>query len=267
MKLNIVPAKMGIQWVKLGVKTFFKQPLALAGLFFMFMAAMSILSMVPFLGNLLALALLPAATLGLMAATHEATKGKFPMPSILITAFRAGQHQLKAMLVLGAVYAVGFLLVMGASALFDGGKFAQLYLVGGSLTRETMTQGDFQGAMWISMLLYLPLSMLFWHAPALVHWHGIAPLKSLFFSFMACARNFGAYTVFGLAWMGVFLIVGMAVTTLAALIGGPNAAGAAMFPTALLLAAMFFTSIYFTFQSTFDSTDQPGLQAPAGDAA
>ena len=84
----------GIQWVKLGMRTFFKQPLALAGLFFMFMAVMSVLSIVPVLGNALALALLPAATLGLMAATLESTRGKFPMPSILISAFRAGQRAL-----------------------------------------------------------------------------------------------------------------------------------------------------------------------------
>ena len=260
MKLNIVPASMGFQWVKLGVKTFLKQPLALAGLFFMFMAVMSVLSMVPLIGNLVALALLPAATLGMMAATKEATKGKFPMPSILITAFRASQHQVKAMLILGAVYALGFLGVMGFSALFDDGKFAQLYLVGGSLTRETVMTPDFQTAMWASMALYLPLSMLFWHAPALVHWHQMAPLKSLFFSFTACARNFGAYVVFGLSWMGVFMGVGVVMTTVAALIGGATAAGSVMFPAALLLAAMFFTSIYFTFESTFESiapTDTP----------
>ena len=96
MKLNIVPARTGIHWVKQGIKTFFKQPLALAGLFFMFMAAMSVLSMVPLIGNALALGLLPAATLGLMAATQEAAKGKFPMPSVMISAFRAGQTQLRA---------------------------------------------------------------------------------------------------------------------------------------------------------------------------
>jgi uncharacterized membrane protein len=78
MKLNIVPARTGIQWVKLGIQTFFRQPLALSGLFFMFMAVMSIASMVPLIGSALALALLPAATLGLMAATQEATRGKFP---------------------------------------------------------------------------------------------------------------------------------------------------------------------------------------------
>ena len=33
MKLNIVPARTGIQWVKLGIQTFFRQPLALSGLF------------------------------------------------------------------------------------------------------------------------------------------------------------------------------------------------------------------------------------------
>ena len=254
MKLNIVPARTGIQWVKLGIKTFFKQPLALAGLFFMFMAVMSVLSIIPFIGSALALALLPAATLGFMAATQEAAKGKFPMPAILVTAFRAGQKQLRSMLVLGGIYAAGFLLVMALSTLIDGGKFAHLYLVGGNLSRELVMEADFQAAMWVSMALYLPLSMLFWHAPALVHWHGIQPLKSLFFSGVACIRNFWAFTLFGLAWTAVFMIAGLLVTSIAALVGGPGAASTAMFPVALLLAAAFFTSIYFSFTDCFDFT-------------
>jgi hypothetical protein len=96
---------------------------------------------------------------------------------------------------------------MGVSALFDGGKFARLYLVGGQITRELALDESFQSAMWVAMALYLPLSLLFWHAPALVHWHGVPPLKSLFFSFVACMRNFKAFTLFGLAWVGVFLLV------------------------------------------------------------
>ena len=59
----------------------------------------------------LALALLPAATLGLMAAAREASAGKFPMPTVLASAFRAGKERLTAMLQLGAYYAAGFLLV------------------------------------------------------------------------------------------------------------------------------------------------------------
>lgn len=251
MKLNIVPARTGLTWVKLGFKTFLQQPLALSGLFFMFMALLSLATLVPFIGAALALALLPAATLGLMVATQEATKGKFPMPTILISAFRAGQKQVRAMLVLGTLYALGFLIIMAISAVLDGGAFAKLYLVGGKITQEVVQQLDFQLAMWVTLALYLPLSLLFWHAPALVHWHGITPLKSLFFSLMACYKNWAALTVYGMAWVGISFVTMLLVTLIAALLGNPTFAALALFPVALLMMAIFFTSIYFTFRGSF----------------
>ncbi len=263
MKLNIVPARTGITWVKLGIKTFLQQPLAMSGLFFMFMALLSIATLVPFIGAALALALLPATTLGLMAATQEASKGKFPMPLILISAFRAGKQRLSAMVMLGALYALGFLALMGISSLIDGGQFAKLYLVGGKITQELVLQGDFQMAMWVTLALYLPLSLLFWHAPALVHWHGVSPAKSLFFSLMACYRNGAALTVYGLAWTGIFVLAMVVVTLIAALLGNPTFAGLAILPVALVMMAMFFTSIYFTFSDSFVATpfEQPGDKA------
>ncbi len=264
MKLNIVPARTGLTWVKLGIKTFIRQPLAMSGLFFMFMAVLSLATLVPFVGAALALALLPAATLGLMAATEEASKGKFPMPSILISAFRAGQQRKQAMMVLGGLYAAGFLALMGVSALIDGGEFAKLYLVGGKITQELVLRGDFQAAMWVALALYLPLSLLFWHAPALVHWHGVSPVKSLFFSFMACYKNMGALTVFGLAWTAVFVLAAIAVTIIATLLGNPAVAAMAMFPVALVIVAMFFTSIYFTFRDSFAA--EPSLPVNEKDA-
>ena len=256
MKLNIVPARTGMVWVKLGIQTFLRQPLALSGLFFMFMAVMSIASLLPWFGSAVALGLLPGASLGLMAATREASTGKFPMPTILISAFRAGRQRAHAMLVLGACYALGFLLVLGLSALVDGGTFAHIYLVGGTLDRETLMTTEFQSAMWLAMGLYLPLSLLFWHAPALVHWHGISPVKSLFFSLIACFKNFWAFSVFALVWMGVFLSVGLLVATLAGMLGNPELVLTLLFPTAMLMAAMFFTSIYFSFRDCFDTEEK-----------
>ena len=269
MKLNIVPPRTGVTWVKLGFKTFLQQPLAMSGLFFMFMALLSVASLLPFIGSAVALALLPAVTLGLMAATREAAKGKFPMPSILISAFRAGRQRLNAMLILGALYAAGFLAIMAVVSLIDGGQFAKLYLVGGKITEELVLQSDFQVAMWATLALYLPLSLTFWHAPALVHWHGMTPVKSLFFSFMACYKNFGAFTVYGFAWMGIFMLTILVVTVLAALLGSPAFAGVAMFPIALVIFAMFFTSIYFTFRDSFEpdpTADVPGNLLTEGDA-
>ena len=266
MKLNIVPARTGIDWVKSGIRVFWRQPMAMAALFFMTMASMSLASMVPLVGSALALVLLPSATLAMMVAAAEAVQGRFPMPTVLLVAFRTGRQRLRDMLVLGVLYAVGFLAVMAFSALFDGGLFAQVYLGGTPMTREIAENAEFQTAMWVSMGLYLPLSLLFWHAPGLVHWHSVPPLKSLFFSLIACVRNFGAFVVYGLGWLGVFALGGIlisVVSTLLAVLGvlstdsAPSAIGGLMMGLAMVMAAMFFSSIVFTFRDCFAPPDAP----------
>ncbi|MFY3385608.1 BPSS1780 family membrane protein [Paracidovorax sp. MALMAid1276] len=269
MKLHIVPARTGMSWVKLGIRAFWRQPMALAALFFMTMASMSLATMVPLVGPAIALALLPSATLAMMVAAAEATQGRFPTPAVLLVAFRTGRQRLRDMLVLGALYAAGFLGVMGLSALIDGGQFAQVYLGGAKLTPEVAQDAAFQSAMWLSLVLYLPLSLLFWHAPGLVHWHGVPPVKALFFSIVACARNFGAFLVYGLGWMGVFLLGGMAIATVSALLTvaglGGSAAGGIMVGAALMMAAMFFTSVVFTFRDCFEPPSTPSREAPRND--
>jgi hypothetical protein len=262
MKLNIVPAKQGLTWVKQGIRTFWRQPLALTGLFFLFMAWVSLLSMVPVLGSALALLILPAATLGLMVATEQASTGKFPMPTVLMVAFRAGQQRLKAMLVLGGLYAVCFLAVMGISVLIDGGGFAKVYLANSPITPEVVNDSGFQAAMWVSTILYVPLSMLFWHAPALVHWHGVPPLKSMFFSAVACWRNLGAFAIYLLAWAGVFVVGATVILVISSALGGNDLSGAVLMPGALLMAAMFFTSIYFSVKDCFE-LPEPGSEHQA----
>ncbi len=259
MKLQIVPARTGVQWVKLGIQTFWRQPMALAALFFLAMACMTLVTIIPFIGPALALALLPCSSLAMMVAAAEATQGRFPTPALLLVAFRTGRQRLNAMLTLGALYAAGFLAIMGLSALIDGGTFANVYLGGEPMSREIAEDPEFQSAMWFSMALYIPLSLLFWHAPGLIHWHGISPVKALFFSIVACLRNWGAYLVFSMAWIAVFLASGMLLALitgiLASLIG--SIAGAIMVGAAMILAAMFFTSVVFTFRDSFSAPDAP----------
>ena len=262
MKLQIVPAKQGLLWVKQGIRTFWRQPLAFTGLFFLFMAWVSVLSMVPFIGAALALLVLPAATLGLMVATEQAASGKFPMPTVMLVAFRAGQQRLKAMLLLGVLYALSFLAVMAISALIDGGGFAKVYLANAPITPEVVNDADFQAAMWLTTILYVPLSMLFWHAPALVHWHGVPPAKSLFFSAIACWRNFGAFAVYLLAWAGVFVAGAMLILLISSALGGNDLSAAVLMPGALLMAAMFFTSVYFSVKDCFE-LPEPGSEHQA----
>ena len=266
MKLHIVPARTGIDWVKSGIRVFWRQPLAMASLFFMTRAAMSIASLVPLIGPALALALLPAATLVMMVAAAEALEGRFPTPAVMLKALRTGRDRLRDMAVLGALYAAGFLAVMALSALFDGGQFAMVYMGGEPMTREIAEDPRFQTAMWVSLVLYLPLSLLFWHAPGLVHWHGVPPVKSLFFSIVACVRNMGAFTLFGLGWLGVFLLGGVLISLVASLFAAlgllgagaaPGLVGSLMVGMALVMAGMFFSSVVFTFRDCFEPPENP----------
>lgn len=248
MKLNVVPPRNGLAWVRSGIRTFLRQPLALSGLFFMYIAVVMVVAIVPVIGPIVGGVLVPAATLGLMAASAEAGKGRFPMPSILLSAFRAGRERLRAMLVLGAIYAAGSMLASLLASVLAGPPGAA-------------QAGTIDGSLLLALGLHVPLFVLFWHAPALVHWHGVTPTKSLFFSAVAVLRNFGAHAVFALGWLAVFMAAGTLFGVIGSLIGGSELARALMMPVALLLAAMFSTSIYFSFHDCFEGAapqDQPG---------
>ena len=263
MHLNVVPARTGFAWARKGVRTFWKQPVGLTGLFMLFVALLSLTAVVPVIGFLLALVLMPAATLGLMAAAREVDAGRRAHPATLFAAFRAGPAYARQMLLLGALYAGSFVLMLAVSALFDGGQFALGYIRGNRSAGEMLNNPDTQLAMWVTLLLYMPLSMLFWHAPALVFWYRVAPAKSLFFSFVGCIRNMGAFTLYALAWAGIFLLGGLAVGTvttvllMTGLFGDSSSqlatavAAGLITLSALVLVAMFFTSLYFSFVYCF----------------
>jgi hypothetical protein len=248
MRLKHVPASTGIQWVKQGVQTFFRQPFAISGLFFMFMAGLSLMSIVPFLGSMVAIAVTPAATLGLMAASREASRGVFPMPATLITAFRKDPQSSRAMLILGGLY-VASLLSLVVVAMLLGPTIPEDMTEAG-LTPEAVSAIVNSPGLWLCLVLYIPVLMMFWHAPALVHWHGVAPVKSLFFSLLACWTNKGALMVFSLAWFGLLLVSVFVVIMISRAIGS-SAMGIALYPLMLVLASVFYASLFFTYRDSF----------------
>jgi hypothetical protein len=259
MKLNLIPARTGVLWLRLGFQTFFKQPLALASLFVLFFVGLSLLSLLPFIGSILALVLLPTLSLGFMAASQSVHAGIRPSPAMLVLGLRR-EGQPRAMLILGACYAVGFLLILGASTLVDDGLFASLYWGGEPFTKEIAEDPDFQLALWLTCALYMPLAFLFWHAPALVHWHGLPASKSLFFSAVACVRNFPALGVFTFLWLVAVLVVGFFASLVAALLGGAQAMAWLLMPVMLLLGTVFFCSIYFSFRDSFLNETNHGIR-------
>ena len=255
MKLNIVTPGTGFQWALSGMRAYVRQPLALSLLFLFLIVSMSMLNVVPRIGSVLTLALMPAVNLAMMIAAREASLGPTSPFNILRSTWLQTRQHLRPLLVLGAIYAGSYLLLLGITATVDNGILARISLFGGEVTEATVMRSDFQSAVLLMVALYTPLSMMFWHAPALVHWHQVSPVKSLFFSFVACGRNFLAFSVFVLSWIGIFFSVGIVAALLVEMFGNPELIASFLVPIGTLIVAMNFCSTYFTFQGCFAPSD------------
>lgn len=252
MRLQLIPARTGWQWIALGARTFFRQPFGLSGLFFLFLLVASVIAVLPVVGLPIVLVLMPSFMLGIMAATREADAGKFPMPLTLFAGLRGPGTKVRQMLVLGVAYAVAVAAILLLASLLDGTGASPL-AVGDDLTPEEiqtllMQRGK---ALLLTMVLYTPVSMAFWHAPALVHWDGVSPPKALFFSFTACWANKWAMLVFLAGWVLAMVVTGNLVLGLLAILGGAQALQLVALPLSLMMAAVFHTSMYFTYRDSF----------------
>lgn len=257
MRLQIVGARQGAQWVRAGFAVFFKRPLAFAALFTLFIFAALVSMLLPFVGAWLLLAALPLVSLAFMLATQRALAGRMPTPSVFLDPLRVSPGRTRALVQMGLVYALCSVAVIWLSDAVDGGKFEALQEAmasgKGDAGEIAALLGDAQLQFGVLLRLSLAalLSLPFWHAPALVHWGELGLGKALFFSTVACWRNLGAFTVYGLAWAGVLLAFGVVANLLAAVMAQPQLLAFVAVPAGLLFSTVFYTSLYFTVTDCF----------------
>jgi len=264
MRLQIVAARRGATWVRQGFEVFFKRPLALSLLFAAFLFFGLVAMVVPAVGPLLLLCALPLLSLAFMLATQRVLQGRLPGPSVYVDPLRGDPRRRNALLQMGLAYAVGSVLIIWVSGLADGGKFEALQeaMASGKGDAEQIAGllADPQLQLGVAMRFGLAtlLSLPFWHAPALVHWGGIGVGKALFFSTVACWRNFAAFCVYGLAWLAAILAFGAIVNLLAALLGQAQWVALMVIPAALLFSTIFYASLYFTVTDCFAADGAEG---------
>lgn len=273
MRLQYVSAATGATWVRRGFQSFAKQPLAFSGLFAAFLFFVFVLTLLPVIGPLLLLALLPLGSLGFMIATRQSLGGQLPLPRVFVEPLRGGAQQGRAMLTLGVAYAVASVVIIELSEWADGGALEALMdlVADGKAAPELVAQRLADGRLQLGLVMRLGLAGLlsvpFWHAPALVHWGAQGVAQSLFSSTVAMWRNKGAFFVFSLVWLGVVLSVGVAANLLAALLGQAQLVALLAMPASLLLSTVFYTSLYFTFADCFVDGDDTAPRIPPTDAA
>ena len=91
--------------------------------------------------------------------------------------------------------------------------------------------------------------MAYWYAPVLAAWHGYSAVKSLFFSFVACWRNWRVFLVY---LLGLFLC-GLAMILLSGLVSAVlSGAGKLSFLIAGFIGMpIVYASFYVSYRDVF----------------
>ncbi len=251
MQPRIVGAARGARWLGEGWRLFRAAPLGWLALVFAYWLIMTLVSLVPYAGVAAASVLVPAFTVGFMAAARAAERGGRLELALLFDGLR---HALKAQLALGFAYLACLALVLGATTLADDGALARWMMLGRRPEDELLESGAFAAALAVAVLLYAPVMAMFWFAPPLVAWHSSPPAKALFFSLAAFVLNWRAFVAYGAVTALVTLVLPfVALATLMLVSGGALGVPvmSLVFPLLVLLLPTLFASFYASYRDVF----------------
>jgi hypothetical protein len=250
VQARIVGAAQGVRWLGEGWTLFRAAPLGWLALACVYLLGTNVLALVPLVGFVAALMMVPALTVGMMAAARAVSRGARPHLRMLAEGFQSGG---RAQLGLGVVYFVLSTLVFGATALADDeGRLRAI--LGGRAPAGELVLADILLPLAVFALSYAPVLMMFWFAPPLAAWHSAGALKALFFSFVACAMNWRAFLAYGAAVALMMMAVPLAALLALRAFGGAElgvAVASLVFPLLLLMLPTLFASFYVSYRDVF----------------
>lgn len=251
-----ISAATGWAWFKESFSIFRRQPGELSTLFLSYLFLMLIVGIVPVVGQILPLLLVPVFSMAFMEACVKVEKGERVYPNLLLAAFRS--PALPRLLILGGLYLAAAVAAVAISTLVDDGAFLKMLTKTRATTPEALAQTNAGQGMLTAALLYLPAGMCFWFAAPLIAWQNMGLGKAMFYSFFAVVRASKAFIVYLFAWMIVGVILPSIVSTIVALLFGSTLISLmVLLPLSLILTAVLYCSFYPTYVSVFGQPEAP----------
>ena len=245
-----VAASQGFQWVVAGFRLYRKNALLLSAAFGLLFGVVMALGLIPVVGGSLSELATPLMVAGFMAAYRALDSGN----ELELPHFLAGvQGPAIPLMTVGAVQLLGTLLI--GQVMLGMGFDPQAVMAAAQSQKDPAEMqailNQAMPAVLTGLLLFTPLIMATWFAPALILFGGARPLTALGVSLKAVAKNWAAMLTNSLA-LGLLLFV------------------AALVPMLLgLLVAMpvLFGSLYASYQAIFAvwAEDDTNTPAQAGD--
>ena len=255
MQALTLPAGRGWRWLYEGFQIFRKSPLMLSLILLSYWMLMATVGSLPVLGQLLMTLLIPTFSVGLMNACRTIEQGARFSPPLMLAGVR---ENLRTLLLLGVVYIIVSSGILGLTALVDDGVLFGFIVHGRAPNEQAHASGAYPAAAQLALVLFTPLMITYWFAPVLAAWHRVLVGKSLFFSLVACLRNWRAFLVYGAAVV-VFAAIapGLLLAILISIFsdGSGLAVTLLTFLVVLIVAPTLYASFYVSYRDIFVRID------------
>ena len=254
--MNNMPAITGWTWLKEGAALFRKQPAALTTLLFANILINLLIGVVPLLGPLLAMVLIPSFSLAFMKACLMIENGERVTPAVVMTGFR--KPVLTELCKIGLVYlGLSVVLTVLARMVVDFDLIQQVLQPADPKNVPPVPSWEFVKMFALSALNASVLIALSF-APPLVYWQKMAPGKAIFYSFFAVLKSARVFLVLLTSWLGIMLL-GLFVIVI---IMGTSTFGRVLmmwlvFLFVLLLQCAMYAGYRTIFGKPYDKTPQP----------
>lgn len=253
MEIRQVKAAQGWRWIKQGYGLFRKYPLMWINLILLYYFLMGISNVLPVVGGALMTLLLPVFSVGFLMGAKAVENGDELEIKHLFAGFK--KDHLSPYITLGGIYLVSTILIFGVASLIDGGTLMRMALFGEHPANDITSDPKFLAALELALILFVPLLMAYWFAPALIAFKNAKPLESLLTSLRACLRNFLPFTIYSLILFALGSIVPGVIAGLLSMLLRVNPIATTwivFIPVLIVLLPTTFASFYTSYRDIFE---------------
>ncbi|MBI2294890.1 MAG: hypothetical protein HYU76_02330 [Betaproteobacteria bacterium] len=197
-----VGAGRGWAWIAEAFQMFRSSPGTWIVIIIVLAVILIVVGLVPLLGSLANIALLPVFTGGIMIGCHGLRQGGTLEIGHVFAGFR--EHAGKLVIIGLLSIAAWIVVAIPTIAMIGGGTFFAL-LRGDPASAELMGRGVAL-ALLVMLALSIPVYMALWFAPALVTLRNLAPTDALKQSFRACLKNIIPFLLYGVVMLVLSMI-------------------------------------------------------------
>jgi hypothetical protein len=253
--MRVVAAHRGWMWFSQGWALFRRSPIGWVGLVLTYWLLIAMLNVIPYVGSVLSTLSLPAFSVSFMIACFEVEKGSRPSLRMVFAGF---QHRASTLLVLGGLYLISILFVLGVTALVDDGALFRWIVLNSKPGKAALEDGTVLRGLLLASVIATPTLMAFWFSPVLAAWQNMGAGKAMFYSFFAGLRNWRAFAVYGMVVAVAGLVISLAVTVLAIVArGNPDILSTAMLVLTIVFLPTLFASFYYSYRDVFGEDASP----------